>query len=390
MKRTRGIGSVYQPTYVDKQTGERKSSAIWWIRYSHHGKKYRESSNSAARHDAQALLKLRIGQAGIGKPVSAAVRRTTLNDLAGLVFTDYRENQFDTLARQEDAFNHLREFFSGDCPVETITTTRISEYKAWRAAQPNGLYTRNPKIGCAIATINRELAALRHAFTLASRHQPPLVVNSPYIPLAKERNRRMGFFEWPQFAAVRGQLPDYLKAVMTVAYYTGWRVPSELLTREKKHLVGDMLILEAHETKNEEPRMFPLDVIPELRETIQQQLETTRRLEIATGRVIPLLFHNRGNRIVDYRPAWHKACAAAGVSGRIPHDFRRTAARNLINAGVDPLTTMALVGWEDPAMLKRYNIIDGQTLKRGVAKLASYLDEEKLRPAKVETIREAR
>ena len=31
----------------------------------------------------------------------------------------------------------------------------------------------------------------------------------------------------------------------------------------------------------------------------------------------------------------------------IVHDFRRTAARNLINAGVDPLTTMQLVGWEN-------------------------------------------
>src|ERR1019366_8909990 len=102
---------------------------------------------------------------------------------------------------------------------------------------------------------------------------PPLVTSTPHIALARERNRRVGFFEWPEFEAVRSHLPNYLKAPMTVAYYTGWRCASERLTREKKHIVNSMLILEAEEAKNEQPRKFPLDIIPELRETIEQQLE---------------------------------------------------------------------------------------------------------------------
>jgi integrase len=124
-------------------------------------------------------------------------------------------------------------------------------------------------------------------------------------------------------------------------------------------------------------------MIPELQETIEQQLQATRALEVESGRVIPWLFHNGGKPIVDYRPAWHKACAAASLAGRIPHDFRRTAARNLINAEVDPLTTMQLVGWEDIGMLKRYNIIGDETLKRGTAKLNSYIDAQKRRQPKV-------
>jgi integrase len=218
---------------------------------------------------------------------------------------------------------------------------------------------------------------------LAARNTPPLVAAVPYIKLSKERNRRLGFFEWDQFVALRKHLPDYLKPVMTVAYFTGWRVPSELLTRKRTHVTGGMLVLEAYEGKNEQPRKFPLDIIPELNETIERQLEATRKLEVETGRVIPWLFHNDGYRIVDYLPAWRKATAAAGpaLAGRIPHDFRRTAARNLINAGVDPLTTMALVGWEDIGMLKRYNIIDEKTLKRGAAKLSAYHDEQKAQPS---------
>ena len=76
-----------------------------------------------------------------------------------------------------------------------------------------------------------------------------------------------------------------------------------------------------------------------------------------------------------------RACAAAAIPGRIPHDFRRTR-RNLISASTDPLTTMQLVGWEDISVLKGYNIIDQATLRRGVAKLNAYLDQQKKKPSR--------
>jgi hypothetical protein len=262
MSKTRGsVGSVYRPKYRNGD-GQLKESAVWWIRYSHHGTKYRESSKSEAKAVAKELLKQRIGQAGIGKPVTAAIRRTTFDDLKKLVVADYTNNDLDTLARQEDAFNHLRDFFGDDCLADDIATTRIDEYKVWRRQQPDGRaakrkydrqYKEPPRIGCATATINRELAALRHAFVLAARHEPPLVARVPHIELLKERNRRTGFFEWEQFAGLRKHLPEYLKPVMTVAYFTGWRVPSEILTRQKNHIIDGMLVLDAYETKNEQP-----------------------------------------------------------------------------------------------------------------------------------------
>ena len=36
-----------------------------------------------------------------------------------------------------------------------------------------------------------------------------------------------------------------------------------------------------------------------------------------------------GKAIKSFRKAWLAACRAAGCPGRIPHDFRRTAVRNL-------------------------------------------------------------
>jgi hypothetical protein len=95
---------------------------------------------------------------------------------------------------------------------------------------------------------------------------------------------------------------------MTVAYYSGWRVASELLTCEMRHIVGDMLVLDFEEGKNDESRQFPLDVIPELHETIDRQLEATRKPEIESGRVIPCRFHNNARPIVDLL-----GCVAQGL-----------------------------------------------------------------------------
>jgi hypothetical protein len=49
--------NIFRPWYKDKKTGEKKQSAIYWIRYSHNGVKYRESSKCEKEADARALLK---------------------------------------------------------------------------------------------------------------------------------------------------------------------------------------------------------------------------------------------------------------------------------------------------------------------------------------------
>ena len=56
MKKIRGTGLVYRPTYVDKGSGERKTASTWWIQYSVRGARFRESSGSQSRSDAENLL----------------------------------------------------------------------------------------------------------------------------------------------------------------------------------------------------------------------------------------------------------------------------------------------------------------------------------------------
>ena len=73
--------------------------------------------------------------------------------------------------------------------------------------------------------------------------------------------------------------------------------------------------------------MFPLT--PRLCAVLADQCAATRALEQATGAIIPWLFHRDGQPIKSFRRAWRTACLKAGLPARIPHDFRRTAVRNL-------------------------------------------------------------
>jgi integrase len=358
MKQTRGLGLVYQPVYVDKRTSERKIAATWWIQYSVRGRRYRESAGSINRADAIKLLKRRIGEAGQGRTIGPQAEKTTFAHLAQMLIDDYRANGRKSLKRINAALGHLRGFF-GDAFALDITNDRIASYVAYRQGEK-----------AAAATINRELAALKRAFALAEETRK--VLSRPRVSMLREDNRRKGFFEADEYRAVLGNLREELKPVIQTAYITGWRITSEILTRQKHHVNLDAgwLRLEPGETKNGEGRNFPLT--PELREVLDVQMQKTRGVEQATGRIIPWLFHRNGNPIKDYRGAWETACKSAGVPGRIPHDFRRTAVRNLERAGVPRSAAMAMVGHRTESIYRRYAIADEAMLKEGAVKLAAF------------------
>lgn len=99
-------------------------------------------------------------------------------------------------------------------------------------------------------------------------------------------------------------------------YLTGWRIKSEVLTRQWKHVDRHtgVVRLEPGETKNGKGRTFPFDVLPELRDVIDSQWEYTKKWQRILGRNIPWVFHREGNPIRDFRSAWRAACIRAGLA----------------------------------------------------------------------------
>ena len=202
------------------------------------------------------------------------------------------------------------------------------------------------------------------------------VVRRPYIDMLQEHNARTGFFERREFDAVLAHLTNDLKAVFEVAYITGWRVKSEILTRTWAHVDfrSGWLRLEPGETKNNEGRQFPLT--PDLRAVLERQRARTLVGEQVTGTIIAWMFHRAGQPIKSFRRAWVTACRKAGIPERIPHDFRRTAVRNLERAGVPRSTAMKMVGHRTESIYRRYAIVDEAMLKEGAVKLQTLHDAQ--------------
>jgi integrase len=236
----RGTGNVYQPTYRDKQTGDVRTAAVWWVRWAYRGRILRQSSHSTNRSDAVKLLKRKLGEVGRGRVYSPEVERTDVRDLCQMLRNDYRANERRSLSRVEASLAHLTAYFDGTRACD-LTTDRIIAYVAVR----QGAQAAN-------ATINRELAALKRMFRLGEIGGK--VAQRPYIPMLQENNARKGFFEAHEFQAVLAALPDTLKPVAEVAYVTGWRIRAELLTRRWSHVDFDAgwIRLEPGETKNRE------------------------------------------------------------------------------------------------------------------------------------------
>jgi integrase len=365
VKRERGEGRIFQDRYRDRATGEWRTCETWTIRWYSGGRHHKQGgfpTKTAAREELRARQEA--SKQGLYVP---GADRTTFEDLAALLLTEYRANERRSLDRAEDAVGHLRTFFDG-YTAKAITTTRILEYVRTRQAAK-----------AANATINRELAALKRMFRLGERSGK--VGRRPSIDLLQENNVRTGFFEEPEFRAVVSHLPEDLQPVYEAAYLTGWRVKSELLTRQWADVDfrGGWLRLEPGESKNREGRMFPLT--QSLRAVLERQRERTEGVSKETGRIVSWVFHRGGRPIRSARRAWLTACLKAGFAQvvsekprkvkplRIPHDFRRTAVRNLERAGVPRSTAMRMVGHKTEAIYRRYAIVDEAMLREGAVKL---------------------
>lgn len=221
--------------------------------------------------------------------------------------------------------------------------------------------------------MNRELAALKAMLMLGARCTPPKVNKVPFIPMLKENNTRKGFFEHPQFEAVRDRLPDYLKGYVTFAYKTGWR--KEEISDLKWSQVDRenwIVYLNPGETKNEEARTVYLD--EELKGIFQDQWEARKKAQL----LIPYVFPNREGKgkITDIRKAWKHACKDAGIGKKLFHDFRRTAVRNMVRAGIPERVAMMVSGHKTRSVFDRYNIVDDADLKLAAQKQEAYLQAQ--------------
>lgn len=238
-------------------------------------------------------------------------------------------------------------------------------YKRRNAKQPQ---PRNP------ATVNRYLAALSHAFSIAVREWDWLEDNPcRKVAKLKESRGRVRCLDDDErrrllAACQASDNPDLYPAVV-LALSTGARRMEALSIRWKDvDLKRGFITLE--ETKNGERRTLPLQ--GHALELLKQRARVRR---IDTDLVFPSPADP--TEPASFRKSWETALRVAGIEDFRWHDLRHSAASYLAMNGASLAEIAEVLGHKTLAMVKRYSHIHPEHTARVVARMnAAIFDDE--------------
>ena len=388
---SRGDGRTFKP----------KNSSNIALAYYRAGIEIRESTGLSAADPknwkvAAKMLRDRVHevreeQRGGESFVGPAQQRITVDELFDSLQSDY-ELRRKWNDRVESTVKKVREHFGGWRAV-SVTSEAVAAFQ---------LRLRGD--GYADATINRFCQVLGQAFNLAVENKR--LTRGPVVKhLSEKGNERRGFFTEAEMRSVITGLPAHLQDFVLFAYISGMR-RGEVRSLRWSDVDVDTITLQAADSKNGEGRTIALE--GELAELIERRQQARRTEKKGFVTISDYVFHDGGTPIGEFRKSWATACVAAGVGsllcpecegnvdakhhcekckrdwkredlryrGRIFHDLRRCAARNLLHAGVAQATAMTITGHKTDSMFRRYAIVTVEQQREALRAAAIYRQKQ--------------
>jgi integrase len=342
-RRERGQGSII---------GRPGTKNLYIRYYSNDGRQIQEAVGSPIKQVAENLLQQRLGERGLGIKPAQDVKTLRYEDLRDSYIAEHSKR----FASTKGSINHLNSFFA-ETPVLDITPDSIRAF------------IKKKEQGLAGPTIRRILVDLRSMFNQAKREGKIRHTDVPFFPMPADSKPRKGFLAPGDFAKLLAHIPAHLQPVVKFSYITGCRIgAAKKITWAMVAKDYSEIELPGEITKTGEPLTLPL-VGP--------------LAEVAT--TLKKIFRDESKPVFDVsnlRYAWYEACAASGFGkydskkreylGLKLHDLRRSAARNLIRAGVDRGTAMSIRGHKTENIFERYNITDASDRADALIRVGQY------------------
>jgi integrase len=347
---------------------KRKDSSFYWMKWVSGGKLCRESTKTTNVKKARKIKQKKesdlLKQRGI-----VGADEITLKDMIEEVLFDYKANGRKSTYVVNLRAKTLYDFFDNNTKVIDITEDRIHKYITYRLTECKS----NKKESIKPGTVNRELMLLKRGFSLmVERH---LIGDSPTIKMMKEDNVRRGFFEHWEYIKLMEKASEHIKQILTFIYHTGWRLNEALnVTWDMVDVDNGVITLPPGMTKNKKGRHYYMpDNISEMIRNLWSDHVARIRMDVPVPNFV--FINKKGtDRIKDFRGAWKNSCERAALKGKLIHDFRRTAARNYVRAGVPQRVAQDLLGHQTPSIFSRYNIVSDTDLKTAAKKMTEYLN----------------
>jgi integrase len=359
---------------------------------------HRESSKSADYNEAVRLLKRRLDEIAAKKVVpeydliTPQLRRQTVADLVDGLTAHYIRQKKGS-AQNLSNLRRVKQDF-GEYRAVEMTRADVDRYIVKRQQLQN-----ESGRGHADASINRVLQMLSQAFGLAE-------IAGPKIELLSEiGNERQGFFTEEEIQNVIENIDGQcLKDFVRFGSLTGWRM-NEIRSLSWANVSNGAIVLLAKDAKGRRARVVPLE--GELGIIFQRRF-AARSFEVnGVTAIASYVFHEGGQQIGDIRKNWQTACVLAGLGdfycrdcdraiglnrlcepcgrnwrtkeqpplyrGRVFHDLRRSACRNMIDAGVPQSVAMDVSGHRTDNMFRRYAIVAAGDVRKALRMTQEYL-----------------
>ena len=367
-----------------------KRGGIYWLGFYVNGNEGRESTGLRDEAQAEKARQRRekelhahevTGQQFITQRDRKRMMDELLNDVASKLLLEGKGSpqNLSTIAGAKKAFGRYRALSLTSRDVDTFAQTRLDA-------------------GYAPASINRVTQMVQQACKLAGLPCPRIT------RLDESNNVRTGFFEVGEFRAVLAGLPADLQDFVLFGYMTGWRKGeiSKLRWQDVEHTTIE---LRAQNAKNGKARSVALD--GELAELIERRRAARQYKNGNVTMVSEFVFHRQGQPIREFRKAWATACCLAGLGklycrcgevvdadgycgkcdrkwkreylhyrGRIFHDLRRTAVRDMVRAGTPETVAMSVSGHKTRSMFARYNITDDRDQRKALRATQLYRQQQ--------------
>ena len=216
------------------------------------------------------------------------------------------------------------------------------------------------------ATVNRYLAALSHACTVAVKEWGWLEDNPvSKVSRFRESQGRVRFLDDGErvrlLEACKAAPYPHLYLIVVLALSTGAR-KGEIMGLRWPQVDFARLVIVFHDTKNKERRVLPL---------AGRALDVLRTHEKVRRSDTDLLFPgHKPDRPFDIRAGWEGALAKAGIADFRFHDLRHSAASYLAMNGATLAEIAEVLGHKTLQMVKRYaHLSEAQCISKAHLKM---------------------
>ena len=306
-----------------------KRGNVWWYQFFYKGRRYRGTTESPSKREAEMVIAKFRAEARENRFFDVKKEPDVRFNTLAEEYLKYSRVNKKSYQRDGDSMKRLSAYF-GERQVSRITPKLIEKYKMLRSGQVKP------------ATVNRELACLKHMFTMAIKWGEATTNPVKEVKLFREPKGSLRVLSIEEESKLLAVSAPHLRPIIITALNTGMR-KGEILSLTWDRVDFENRVIRIENTKNGEYRAIPMN---------ERLFETLKMVDKCSA----FVFHiDNGAGLRNVRTAFSNAMRRGGIAKCRFHDLRHTFATRLVMAGADLRTVQELLGHKTITMTMRYS-----------------------------------